>query len=835
MKWRFVQILRNHWPVLLIVPLVVIVTTWPTFPRIFDADEFWLHVSHQDKWLKFWDAWHFGQVLNGQADLYHSDYQYHPQGLSLAFRAFIFPHALLMVALETILPADDAYNLLYLLILCFNGFCGYLLISHLMKDKWIALYGTIVIVTIAPTPYGSTVPDLTMIGTLPLTLYFFHRFLSERRARLAGFAGICAGITPFISVYVFAIIALSIGIVALLQPLSRWKQLSYWLGLLAFAVACGSVSMLRFYPMLQDQTNLRGANEIYAEVLHSTDLLEHFSLSSNPISGAIFGAIVDTNNDFETSSKRREYKNAYLGYINLFLIACAFVLSRRRRKLLPWFVILIFFSVLRLGDYLTFNGIEYEHIVLPAKLLRIWFPPLFGNIGRPEYWQIGAVMPLAALACFGFASLAQSKLARTRMRISILFIFILCLETFVPRLGEAIEPDKTAFTAQLQSNPDHPVRLINLPIVRHGQYFLFVQTLTGLPHAYGHTSRIPDSTRHYVNGNLLLRSWLDGQNAHCLAHNLPEFTAALEQLEADGFTHIVVHKWLYGDQFIIHSFENIPAAYDDGSVSIYHVEDMRLSCQNQAAELPRFIHFAQSALAIPGRGSAILSLHPSQAIDPDLFDYLGSLFFDWASLLHLYPDNSELATQNSGKQYARLKAFIEDNQIVQVLYNTNDGDPDLLIDETAFDGFGICQREAHDDGAVIELYVGSGFSCELVTTSAPFQIQYDNGIRLENLEIQTDQDVVDFQFMWSGLPDEAHSISLQVFDAAGEKILGQDSVIGHLTLDRQRIDISSLPPGDYRVKLILYNFDTGAIVSGTASRDGARVERALEVAAISQS
>ncbi len=833
---RFAQPVRNHLPVLLIVPLVVIITTWPTFPHIFDADEFWLHVVYRDKWHRLWDAWHFERALAGQADLYYTDFLFHPVGASLAFYSMVFPHALLLIALKTVLPVDDAYNLLFLLILCFNAFGGYALIRLLIKDKWIAAFGAVVVAVATPFPFGQTVPDLITIGTLPLTMYFIHRFVTERRQRFAGLAGVCAGITAYIGIYVFAFTLMTIGIYAFMKSFSFWRQPSFWRGLLIFLCLCGLTSVLRFYPMLRDRADLESAIYTYQDSTHSNDLLEHFVLPNNPFTGHLFGAPLDPRDDYEYSTVRREYKEAYLGYINLFLASCAFLLLPRRRRLLPWIVILLFFAILRLGSYLTFNGIHYTDIVLPESLLRASFPLLFQNIGAQEYYQIGVVIPLAALSCYGLAALLRSKQARFRRLVALLCIVVVCIEFYTPRLGQTLERNKTAFVAWLQSQPEDQIILVHLPLGDGPVgYYFYLQTLTGFPHANGTSSRFRAKAYRYMEGNWLLSAWYDSRSVHCLPHSRQSFTSALDQLLADGFTHIVVHNWLYGDEFVINSFRNVPPAYDDGSVSVYRVSDLRLSCENQGAELPRFIHFAQSPSAIPGRGSAILSLHPSQAIDPDLFDYLGSLFFDWASLLHLYQDNGELATQNSGKQYARLKAFIEDNQIVHVLYNTNDGDPDLLIDETAFDGFGICQRKAHDDGAMIELYVGRGFSCELVTAGDPLQVRYENGIRLENLLVQTDQDVMDFQFMWSGLPDEAHSISLQVFDAAGEKIHGQDSVIGHLTLDRQRVDISSLPPGDYRVKLILYNFDTGAIVSGTASRDGARVERALEVAAIHQS
>ena len=108
MRSKSVQSLRYHWHVLLLVPLVVIVTTWPTFPRIFDQAEFWLHTNHFDTWFKFWDAWHVETVLAGQADYYFTDSIFYPRGVSLAFHQISLPHALLMLVLQNIMPADDA-------------------------------------------------------------------------------------------------------------------------------------------------------------------------------------------------------------------------------------------------------------------------------------------------------------------------------------------------------------------------------------------------------------------------------------------------------------------------------------------------------------------------------------------------------------------------------------------------------------------------------------------------------------------------------------------------------------------------------------------------------
>ena len=89
--------------------------------------------------------------------------------------------------------------------------------------------------------------------------------------------------------------------------------------------------------------------------------------------------------------------------------------------------------------------------------------------------------------------------------------------------------------------------------------------------------------------------------------------------------------------------------------------------------------------------------------------------------------------------------------------------------------------------------------------------------------------------MWSRFPSEAHSLSLQVFDADGVKVLGQDSLIGDDSLYRILLDKSALQPGEYVVKLIVYDYNTRVSAPGTISRIGARFDREVVIATIEES
>ncbi|MCY3917218.1 MAG: hypothetical protein OXG49_14520 [Chloroflexi bacterium] len=838
MQARLKSGLHNHAHVLLIVPLVVIVTTWPTFARIFDGDVFWLHTGHADFARRIWDAWHIEKVLAGKAELFYTDSMFHPQGLSLAFEHYSLPHALLFIVFNKFLPADSAYNLLFLMILCINGYCTYPLILHLIGNKWIALFGAVVVSVSVPFLFGSTVPDLIIIGTIPLSIYFFHRHFAENRRIIAALAGLCAGVTALIGVYNFVFNLMTLSVFAIFLAFSHWKQRAFWRGLLLCFVVCILVSSVRFFPMFIDATVLQEGLEMPRGRERSNDVLDCCVLTGNPFIGDLFRKAFTFLPDSINGRSPFKSNEAYLGYINLFFLLCAVFHKPHRRRLAPWLAVLIIFAILRLGHFLTINGQEYRSFLLPEHFLSEWFPALFGSIYIQEYYQYGVILPLAVLACFGLSRLVRSTPVPARVAVVILSVTIVVIEFYKPpSSGMILEREKTAYNDWLSTESDSEIKLINLPRAwwNSNLTYRYLQTLNDYPTAFGNSNRLPDGPRAYIRNNAILTAWNSSRSPHCLPHNERDYASALEQLLADGFTHVVVHNWHYGDQFIIHSFRNVIAAYDNGSVSVYRLRDLRRSCDTSHIELTPFRHFATSQSAIPGLRSSILSFHPSESIDEDLFTYLASLFSDWRSLLHLHMEDDEPVIQSAGTSYDNMSEFAQDNQVIFLLYNNRENDAESLRSHLPFDGFELCHRDAREDGSVIEHYLLREFSCELVAGSEPLQVDYDNGARLVNALLEVTPDFLDVQLMWSNLPSEPHSISLQVFDDAGVKVLGQDSTIGYGSLGRHRVDISSLPAGNYVVKLIVYNFNTRISVPGVVSDSGARFERELEIATIDRS
>ncbi len=830
MRAHLASLMRNHWHVLLIVPLVVIVMTWPVLPELFNGDVFWSHNPSPDVFLRIWDSWHVGQVLAGQAELWYTVDMYHPRGASLVFQSFSFPHALLLLALSKVMPADSANNLIFMLILCFNGFSAYVLIRHLLKDKWVALFGAVVAMLGISFSHSLTVPDLICIGTLPLTLYFFHRAVFEDRRLFAALAGFCAGITAFIGIYSFAFILLSTAFYAVFLLPSRWRQREFWRLLLVIALFCAAIGALRLYPMIADAAAFQDGLAKYHGWERSNDVLEFFVHSGNPFTGSLLRFLFNVPPD---SGYR--YNIAYLGYINLFFLACALLRKKGWKILLPWAALFIFCALMRLGDSLSFNGVAYRDIVLPHRVLFQSFPIPFGQIGDPHYYLYGLVTPLSVLSSFGLAALVHGRSARTRALVSLAAILIVALEFYAPITGFSVPKGATAYIDWLKAEPDEPIKLANLPRLKPMKRTgLYLQTLTGYPTAYGHLWRILRDVTKYVDRNLLLREWHRHHSGHCFGRQ-QAYQEALDQLDSDGFTHIVVHRWVEDAAEVQHSFLDLPAAYDDGLVRIYRLKDMRLGCKDLPPELAVFDQFLESPWGARQPGSWLISFHPRERLDSAHFAYLDAaiaLTTKWGGLLHLYIDQGEPTFQAAAGRQVTVEDFTKLDQVIYVVYHTHDfAPPRALMEYTPpLDQYESCGRQSYEDGWVVMRLLRREFSCALFTSPAPLGARYDNGAHLASLLVTPAEDHLEIQMRWGALPFPKHAFSVQFFDESGTMAHNQDFVVGDGSLARHRLDLSSLAPGEYQVKLIVYNYETRRSVPGTVRETGERFERALDIA-----
>ena len=822
--------LRNHLPFLVIMPLIIIALTWPTFAHVFDRDGFWLVNDNGDANMLFWDAWYFERLITGRADYYFTDLLFHPAGVSLAFHNFSLPHMALMAALKTFLPPAKAYNLTYLLLAFLNAAAGYVYLNYLFRDKWIALFGAAVFGTGAFIIFRPAHTNIAFIATIPLALYFLHRGLQEKRPRLMLIAGAVFGATAFIGMYTLVCLLVMLGFYLLYFTLKNWKDRRFWLNLGLFLMVLAGFLFLRFYPMLTDPQGLSGALAKNEGKEIGNDLIFNFVNFHHPLTYPILADLFPrlmTNDGWENV--------VFLGYIPLLLVALAIAKSKNRRRLLPWLILALTFLILRLGSSLTINATNYANIILPKYYLTEALPFLFKPFWAVDNFHAGALLPFAVLSCFGLMTLAQAMPARR-----LLILLLTCLvafEYYQEQRPFTLPEGRLDFIDWLgQEDEEESIRLINLPTGSpNSKIYAFYQTFNGYPHAEGRPTRTPARAFDYIEANLLLREWRSGKVYNCLPSNIDEFIAAQAQLLDDGFTHIVLHHDRIHAERIAPNFVTLRAAYSDEFVSIYHIEDLRDICnytptfRNQDG-IQLFQTVEENAV-LPLHRFSLLSIFPGPYYDSQAEQYYHAFMYSLRDSIpvsedDIYAESSPTAAgQGSGPQ-----AALTSNSVVLSISNPGATDQYLIDNYSAWLArhFNSCGSLIDLETAVIEYFLRPGFPCQLALSDAPFAVEYDNGIQLGNLLADINEDKLDLYLIWERLPPAAHAFSVQLFDDSGNKAGNRDFVFHHDPLGRYQIDLSALPPGEYSARLVVYNYDAGNSLPGILLSSQTRFNRELE-------
>ena len=601
--------LYNHLPFIIILPLLIIVMTWPTFVYVFDTETFWLPSKDKDIFFKLWDVWYGRQILAGKADFFYTDLQFYPQGLSLVYHQFVIPHMIAVGLLQLIMPLSNAYNLCFLLLLFANASATYLLLLLILRDKLICLFGASLV---AASPYfrlGSTLPDLTLIATLPLAIYFLQRAIHENRLSFAAVSGLAAGATVFIGMYIFICILLTLGMLGLYFALSRWKERRFWTIIAILLCALGAASMIRIGPMIADRESLNVALDKDTGFDASNDLLGYVVLSHNPIT---FPFVKDLSDMPASDTLDREY----LGLLPLILIIAGLASRSHRRPMLPWLVMLAVFLLLGLGDTLTFNRQNYPDIVLPLRALDQLFPALFRPFWNARHFQIGAVLPLAVLSCYGLCAVAKRAPPGRALWVVMALVALVAVDYFAPREGSVIAKGQTKFIKWLATEEQAPIRLINLPMGRAtSKYYSFLQSVGGYPHVHGAANRTLRESYSYIDANPVLRAWRNYKSFFCFPSSAKTFNDALEQLITDGFTHVVLHEPLKFSKVVPLLFPHTLPAYKDDFAYVYRLPDMRDICQHTAMlsshVFPQLDGLLPPSTVRAGDEASVLSIHPA--------------------------------------------------------------------------------------------------------------------------------------------------------------------------------------------------------------------------------
>lgn len=570
--------IRNHLHFVVIVTLLTLVMTYPTILYLFRTDVAWLPTGNStDVFVKLWDVWYVKQFLSGQADRFFTNQIFYPNGVSIVNHPFSYLHAISVNALNAIMPLTNAFNLAHLLIVWMSALSAYVYIRWLYRDNWVALFGAVVF-GFSPVVLGkANHTEVSFVTTIPLILYGFHRGVREHRQSYVVAAGLLMGLTSISSLYGYVCAAITLAFAAAAFALTRWRDKRFWQSVMLLLVTIAISSAWRLYPLMSRSEDLTAALSWHGEFEVRTDLVAYFVNPENPIIGQI------ADRFFQSPSISSFSRISYIGFAPLLLVAIGLFNSGTRRNMLPWFALWIFFLTLRLGSVLQVNGIVFSQIVLPKYYLNKILPPVFAPFHEADIILMGAVLPLAILACYGICALLTRFSDGSRRWVVLLLAGIVALEFYIPPKESFVQHGESDHVSWLAAEDgSDEIRLINLPMGRsNSKQYSYYQVLNGYPHAEGAYSRTPDSAFDYIKANPILNAWRQESTMSCAGDSAEDYQNAILALAGDGFTHVVWHHHI-GKRSTYDAldkgFQDSVPSYNDEYVSIYRLGDLLDSC-----------------------------------------------------------------------------------------------------------------------------------------------------------------------------------------------------------------------------------------------------------------
>ena len=836
-------LIRRHIHFVVVITVLIVVMTFPTIAYVFNTDEFWIpEKTNRDVLIQFWDIWYGKRVLSGQADRYFTDLVFYPEGISLTRYPLFLPYIIVVNAFQLLLPLSNAFSLAYLLIIFSAALSAYLYLYWLLDERWLALFGA-VIFGFCPQVIGFPAwPTIAWIAPVPLIVYCAHRGIAEKRTKLVILAGLLAGLTTTVIMYLFVCVAITLGLLVAGFAVSRWRDRVFWRHILLLVLILVLSSAWRLVPMLRELPAPDSEPVPVSNKFYSGDLISFFVNSKHPLLGSLVTAVLQTPDDAPLNKK------SYLGLLPLGLIVIGLGSKGTRRKMLPWLALLSVFLVLSLGSALRINGTMFESIKLPKYFLDRLLPFVFASFSRLNFFMTGAWLPLAVLACYGAMSLRERYPAAAKPGFILLLIAIVAFEYFNP-IDESVAPtwsknvaeERLAYVGWL-ANDENVNAIVNVPFgYNNARIYSFHQTLYDHPQVEGAVSRKPDDAYDYIKSNDLLRAWYSNRPIHCQMTNPADYLANLAQLRDDGFSHVIYHRGLIGSEEIALSFDGIHASYSDESVSIFSLAGLRDSCPAEIDVAQRFTMAFSDALSksavLQGRHGSIVVFPPTTEAGDHLTRFL-RYFADFEESIYIVSgdegaainiQSANLGIVDPAQDLERRNAVWVLNPALDIAAVPSEAGRDWLTDQYRF-----CERFHQERLSAIDLYLKLDIPCSAVDETNALDVEYDSGVKLHNASYEIVSELVRFYFVWTNAIEDHSGLSLQLFDESNQKVLQYDQLVSRQLLEAHEIDISSLSKGVYEIKLIVYDFETQKSTGGTLAETNERIERELVLGVVSK-
>ena len=274
---RMALLVREHRAFLVITITLTLVMTWPTAQYVFRTDVFWLPTrGSSDVLTMLWNIWYGGQWFSGQADLWHTNLMFYPNGISLVYHPINLPYIALLNILKLVLPTSNAFCATYLILVLAAALSAYIYLGFLFHERHLATFGAVVFALSPQVLAHSNQPDVAFVAPIPLALYFFHRGIVEKRKRLVFYAGAVTGLSSFTILYLTLCIIISLSFYVIAFGYRRFKERQYLIAMVLLIASFVVTCFPRVYPMIVEHQRIPEFTKWAETDDASNDILNYF-------------------------------------------------------------------------------------------------------------------------------------------------------------------------------------------------------------------------------------------------------------------------------------------------------------------------------------------------------------------------------------------------------------------------------------------------------------------------------------------------------------------------------------------------------------------------------
>ncbi len=229
----------------------------------------------------------------------------------------------------------------------------------------------------------------------------------------------------------------------------------------------------------------------------------------------------------------------------------------------------------------------------------------------------------------------------------------------------------------------------------------------------------------------------------------------------------------------------------------------------------------------------IVSFHPDSPIPDRHLGFYGRVPGKVKGLIHIWTNGQGAAEiQALDRRYNSLDSMDAWRFPVWLVYNPEQTElAEIPAYSEAFAlHYQFCGRFVEKPLSVVERYAPVDVPCELLTATEPLAIQYGSDTELSNIVFELDGDALNVYAWWTRAEFGLYKYTLQIFDQDGMKMLPQsDDTIGNVGFYLRSLDTSSLPAGEFALKLIVYERATLKSQPGLVVGPQTHFQRDIEV------